>query len=301
MARDNHAQKVLSAGECLDAFRLELERQEKPPHTVRAYVGDVRAFLKHYSEAGGIHFPAGVRPADVRAFLAALRKAGAKPSTQHRRRAGLSSFFILALAKHWCAESPVVGQKLPPVEAPLRRALSPQDLRRYLGTVRVHGTPRDLAVCELLAATAIREDELVRLQLEDVTLSERRGAVTVQGKGMRQRTVPLHRDVRRVLAAWLAVRPNLGSHLFPGRAGAQLHTSTVRRIVDRYERLSGVSGVTPHVFRHTVATDLVRRKKKDLALVQRLLGHKTPATTSVYLAPNLQDLEDAVASLVDDD
>lgn len=303
MTHDNGARSLLSADNLVEQYRLELERQRKPAHTVRAYLGDVRAFLEHFEREGGSHFPGGVRTADVRGFLSALKKNEAKPATIHRRRAGLASFFRWAAAAQHCRDSPMVGlelHRLAPLEQPLRRALDVRDKRRFLRTVKEHGTLRDQAVCELLVATAIREDELVHVKLEDLELGERRGWVTVNGKGSRQRTLPLHRDVRRILATWLAVRPALGDYLFPGRYGDALNTSSIRRLVDKYERLSGVAGVSPHVLRHTTLTELVRRKKQDLALVAAVAGHAKLATTAIYVQPNQQDLEAAVDSLMED-
>ncbi|MFY0584392.1 tyrosine-type recombinase/integrase [Cystobacter fuscus] len=123
----------------------------------------------------------------------------------------------------------------------------------------------------------------------------------MNGKGSRQRTLPLPGDVRRILTAWLAARPALGEYLFPGRYGNALDTSSIRRLVDKYEHLSGVVGVSPHVLRHTTLTELVRRKKQDLALVAAVAGHAKLATTAIYVQPNMQDLEAAVDSLVEDE
>lgn len=303
MTHDNGARPRLSADDLVEEYRLELVRQRKPAHTVRAYLGDVRAFLEHYEHEEGSHFPGGVRTADVRGFLSALKKNEAKPATIHRRRAGLASFFRWAVSAQHCRESPMVGlelHRLAPLEQPLRRALDVHDKRRFLRTIREHGTLRDQAVCELLVATAIREDELVHVKLEDLELGERRGWVKVSGKGSRQRTLPLHRDVRRVLTTWLAARPALGDYLFPGRYGDALNTSSIRRLVDKYERLSGVAGVSPHVLRHTTLTELVRSKKQDLALVAAVAGHAKLATTAIYVQPNMQDLEAAADSLMED-
>ncbi|MCY1083795.1 tyrosine-type recombinase/integrase [Archangium lansingense] len=88
--------------------------------------------------------------------------------------------------------------------------------------------------------------------------------------------------------------------LLPGRYGDALDTSSIRRLVDKYERLSGVAGVSPHVLRHTTLTELARQKKQDLALVAALAGHSKLATTAIYVQPNMQDLEAAVDSLMED-
>ena len=106
--------------------------------------------------------------------------------------------------------------------------------------------------------------------------------------------------MRRVLTTWLAARPALGDFLFPGHYGDALSPSSIRRLVDKYERLSGVADVSPHVLRHTTLTELVRRKKQDLALVATTAGHAKLATTAIYVQPHIQDMEATVDSLMED-
>lgn len=302
MTHDNGARQ-LSPGELVAEYLLELERQRKPAHTVRAYLGDVRSFLAYFEREGGSLFPGGVRAEDVRSYLSALRASEAKPATLHRRRAGLASFFRWAVSAKYCRESPVEGLaavRLAPLRPTQRRALGAKEKERFLASVKEHGTLRDQAVCELLLATAIREDELVHVRLEDVKLGEHSGSVRVQGQGSRKRTIPLHRSVRRALSSWLAARPVLGPFLFPGRYGGALATSSIRRLVDKYERRSGIAGITPHVLRHTTLTELARRKGHDIALVAAYAGHAKPATTALYLQPTQQDMEAAADSLMED-
>jgi integrase/recombinase XerC len=299
MTHDNGA-GLLSTDDVVEEYRRELERQQKPLHTVRAYLGDVRSFRAHFERTGGSPFPGGVHRDDVRSYLAALE---AKPATLHRRHAGLASFFRWAVAAMHCRESPVEGlgaSRLASLAPPLRQGLDVEAKKHFLSAVKEHGTLRDQAVCELLLATAIREDELVLMRLEDVELGEHSGSVSVQGKGSRKRTIPLHRDVRTVLASWLAVRPILGPYLFPGRYGGALATSSIRRLVDKYERLSGAVGVTPRALRHTTLAELARRKGHDISLVAAYAGHAKPATTALYLQPTQQDMEAAANSLLED-
>lgn len=290
MTHDNGA-NLLSTDDLLEEYRRELERQCKPTHTVRAYVGDVRSFRAHFGRADEVPFPSGVRREDVLSYLSTLE---ATPATCHRRRAGLTSFFRWAVVARHCRESPVEGlspARLAPLGPPQRRALGMKEKKRFLATVKEHGTLRDQAVCELLLATAIREDELVHVRLEDVELEERGDRVRVRGKGSRKRTLPLHRDARRALSLWLAAHPALGPYLFPGRYGGALATSSIRRLVDKYERLSGVADVTPRVLRHTTLTDMARREGHDIDRVAAYAGHAKSATTALYLQPTQQNLE----------
>lgn len=302
MAQHKQAHNDLRArGKVLDAFEAELVRTHRPRNTVAAYVADVERFAAAYAAEGGQRFPAAVRPADVREYLSKMRADGSKPATLQRRRAGLVVFFRWAEAVGLVRSTPMVDIPVPAVDPPTRQALRAVELRRLLRAAHQHGSVRDIAIIELFAATGLRVDEMVRLRIEDLELGERRGAVHVLGKGYRQRDVPLHADVRRVLRDWLAARPaSTSPYVFPGRReGGVLNRTTVERLLARFARLAGeLPRISPHVLRHTVGTVLIREEGVDPFAVQRLLGHASVATTQLYTAPDQVDLEDAVGRLV---
>src|SRR3990170_98353 len=119
----------------VEAFERELRREDRPDTTVRAYVGDVRAFHEHYE---GRAFPADVRPEDLRSYLAHLRSDGASVATIRRRHAGLARFFRWTTTAGHTTSSPLAGVDAPPANPPARRALRLTDLRRFLRAVRAH-------------------------------------------------------------------------------------------------------------------------------------------------------------------
>jgi integrase/recombinase XerC len=209
-------------------------------------------------------------------------------------------FFRWAQATALVRSTPMVDIAVPAIDPPTRVALRSSELRRLLRSVHQHGSVRDVAICELLAATGLRVDELARLELKQLELSERRGVVHVVGKGYRKRDIPLHPDIRRTLREWLAARPATTSPLlFPGRSGGPLDRTTIERLLAKYARFAGdLPHVTPDILRHTVGTVLVREHRVDPFAVQRLLGHASVATTQLYTAPDQVDLEDAVNRLV---
>lgn len=298
MTRHNHGKPRLRSADPVADFEAELVRTKRPRNTVSGYVGDVRSFERAFRLAGGHRFPVGVRPEDIRVHLAELRAAGAQPATLKRRRSSLSVFFRWAMATGLARTNPLADLPVPVVPPGVRKALRQKDLRRFLRVVREHGSERDVALCELLANSGVRREEVGQLRLADVVITPRRGSIHVLGKGLRERDVPLNVDVRRVLTAYLEVRPNTGDHLFPGRFGGHLSLSAIDKLVGRFARLAQMDDVTPHVLRHTFATVLLREKRQDLVAVQRLLGHASLATTQRYTAPDEQDLTDAVESLI---
>lgn len=149
---------------------------------------------------------------------------------------------------------------------------------------------RDLAVVELLYASALRVSELTGLNIGDLDFD--RLTVRVRGKGGKERVVPFGIPARRALERWLSGGRELllpqspgtpaDSALFLGVRGGRLGNRTVYSVVSRL--LSDVPGATtagPHTLRHTAATHLLDGGA-DLRAVQELLGHASLGTTQIY-------------------
>lgn len=143
---------------------------------------------------------------------------------------------------------------------------------------------RDRAIMELLFSTGLRVSELCRLD-RDLDLS--RDEFSVRGKGDKVRVVFLSPSAKTAIKEYLAKRGDLEGGLFIsyGRAGKKsdnLTPRSVERIVKGYAIKAGITRkVTPHVIRHSFATDLLENGA-DLRSVQALLGHANIATTQVY-------------------
>ena len=191
------------------------------------------------------------------------------------------------------------------------KALGKQALARLLHKVHESGSRRDAALLELLAATGLRASEAAGLRVGDLELGERHGWVTVRaGKGRKRRRVPLHARARRALWNYLEARgfareealprspaPRAEEALFLSQKGGGMTPYAVWYAVKKYARLAGVEGVTPHTFRHTVATRLVRDPGVDLVTAATFLGHARLDTTARYSRPSEEDLEGAAETL----
>lgn len=145
---------------------------------------------------------------------------------------------------------------------------------------------RDKALLELLFSTGMRVSELVSLS-RDVDLS--RGEFSIRGKGEKVRVVFVSPSSRDAVNAYLEKRTDMDDALFIqfGKASKnakdlRLTARSVERLVKAYAIKSGISKkVTPHVIRHSFATDLLENGA-DLRSVQALLGHANITTTQVY-------------------
>jgi integrase/recombinase XerD len=140
------------------------------------------------------------------------------------------------------------------------------------------------AAAELLFATGVRVAELAAVRDEDIDL--RSGVVAITGKGDRQRRVYIPEgEIRDVLATYRTARDErtreTDAFLVNSRGGAASPQYVRRLIRDLAERASIVKRVTPHMFRHSLATYLLE-EGVDIRYVQRLLGHRSIATTEIY-------------------
>lgn len=146
---------------------------------------------------------------------------------------------------------------------------------------------RDKAILELLFSTGLRVSELCSLNADiDLTRDE----FSVRGKGDKVRVVFLSPGAKAAVAAYLKKRADMGEALFAGYGRAttkgkdttRLTPRSVERIVKQYAVKAGITRkVTPHVIRHSFATDLLGNGA-DLRSVQALLGHANISTTQVY-------------------
>jgi integrase/recombinase XerC len=298
----------------LAAFERHLRSERSlSPHTVRAYVGDVRSLLEHASRAGA-GAPADLGVSELRDWLAIQHQSGAARATLARRGAAVRTFTAFAHHRGWLVTDP--GPRLGTLKT--RRAL-PHVLRQGEMAAVLAGLDqagrraetvtgidaasraeaavalRDAAVLELFYATGIRVSELCGLDAGH--LDHGRRTVRVRGKGDKERTVPVGVPALRAVNRWLdAGRPVLatatsGSALFLGVRGRRLDPRTARRIVhDRLREAGTTRDTGPHGIRHSAATHLLEGGA-DLRSVQEILGHSSPATTQIYTHVSIERLK----------
>ena len=143
--------------------------------------------------------------------------------------------------------------------------------------------------------TGLRVSEAITLTQRDVQLSERKGQVTVRGKGTKQRTVPLNTEARQALQAWLDVRPITADDAvwISTETDCALTVRSVQHVFERYGRAAHVEHLSPHVLRHCFGKNLIDAEV-SLEKVAALLGHSNLNTTRIYITPSEQDLAQAV-------
>jgi len=284
----------------LDGFEKWLVKHDRSVHSIRAYLSDVRQFVtwcvQHSNEPFSLAAVADEHMQDWRDQL----EDQAMPATVNRKLAALSTFFRWAIEAKLATSDPTTNINGVEQQAVAPKALSEATVNKILRKAKESGSLRDHALLELLAATGLRAAEAASLTLGDLSLGERSGWVTVRlGKGRRRRRVPIHLRARKVLNAYLekeqladpTVRAARATEpLFRSRAGEPLTSYALWYTVKKYARLAEVEGVTPHTFRHSVATRLVRDPQVDMVTAATFLGHSRLDTTARYSRPSEDDL-----------
>ncbi len=296
-------------------FNSHLQREDLSALTITGYLADVRLFMdwfeKHNRETFALER---VTPSDAKEYKQfLLNEAHLKANSINRKLASLSALM------RWARESGTI--QVDPTEhlkgirsiqpAPkwldknaqfaLQRAIE-KDLQisqlRYPKRWRTR--QRDASMTIFLLHTGLRLNECTQLRLVDVKLTERKGMVLVQnGKGGKQRSIPLNSEARKALEAWLKVRRSGEEYLWVAvEANDQngLTGRSVQRVLKRYAQDAGLEELTPHILRHTFAKNLVNRGV-GLEKIAVLLGHSSLNTTRIYITPDAKDLELAVEQL----
>jgi len=292
---DNPA--VAVAARWHDHLTRERRRSE---HTVRAYVATAHRLIGflagHLGGPVGAEALAGLKPADLRAFLTVRRAAGLGNASAARELSAVRGFLAFA-ASEAGQEASVPRLKGPKKARSVPRPISPDEAVSLAETVADDAkepwiAARDQAVLMLLYGSGLRVAEALGLTGAALPLGE---ALVVTGKRGKTRVVPLLVPVKEEIERYLALCPwSLAKDqpLFRGARGGPLRGEIVRRAVVRARRALGLSErTTPHALRHSFATHLLGRGA-DLRSLQELLGHASLSSTQIYTAVDAAHLMD---------
>ncbi len=143
---------------------------------------------------------------------------------------------------------------------------------------------RDQAMFETLYATGMRVSEIINVKVSDVNLEEQ--TIRVLGKGNKERIVIINNSAKQALENYidkyrLQLQVELTDYLFLNMKGRKLSRQGFNYILKNYAKEVGISDISPHIFRHSIATHMLNNGG-DLRLIQMLLGHANITTTEVY-------------------
>ncbi|ADQ80152.1 tyrosine recombinase XerD subunit [Paludibacter propionicigenes WB4] len=270
-----------------DEYHLYLKLEKAlSANTIDAYERDLQKLTVYLSEAH-------VKPEEatteiLRDFIIEISSLGIHPRSQARILSSIKSFYHFLIYKDVIdndptelLESPKTGLRLPEVLSlnEIDDIVSAIDLSKPEGQ-------RNKAIIEVLYGSGLRVSELIGLQLSKMYMDE--GYMLVEGKGSKQRLVPMSPQAMKQIELWktdrnlLDIKKGNEDCLFLNRRGSKLTRDMIFKIVKELALLAGIrKNVSPHTFRHSFATHLLENGA-NLRAIQQLLGHESITTTEIY-------------------
>jgi integrase/recombinase XerC len=277
----------------VDSF-LDYVKQKSPSeHTLVNYAVDLRQFLD-FLEGQGIGRLEEVATPALRGYLRGMFGWGYSAASISRKLSALRGFFAYLKETGVLENDPARSLRGPSAPRGLPRALSAESVDAMFKAAleEKETAARDTAILELLYGCGLRVSELAGLKWDDVDIEER--WLYVLGKGSKERRVPFGLCAQKALRALAASRE--GAFVFAGKKGRDaLTVRTVHRVVTGLAARCGLSGVSPHVLRHTCATHLLERGA-PLTFLQEFLGHESMATTQIYLTVSASWMKESYAA-----
>ena len=280
-----------------DAWRIQqfgVSLTAASPHTISAYLSDVNLFIEWVGRQS-IVTPDAVTKDIVRQYIGFLTTMKMAKRTTGRKLAALRRYFGWMVRNQQISIDPTIGVRTPSDTGRLPKVLTNEQLGALLQTDDTEQPDwkiaRDTAVIELLYGSGLRVSELCSLDVDSINVKQL--AVSVMGKGGKERRVPVGEPSLVALKQWVALRTEVVANsstvaLFVNSRGTRLGTRDVRRIIDA----RSLAPTHPHALRHTYATNLLDNGA-DLRAVQELLGHADVATTQRYTHVSKERLKSA--------
>ena len=295
----------------LQDYRDYLHDQDKSEQTIKAYMADLSSFSRWFQQTTGeplnLEY---VTPMEIIDYRNAMLEWGKKPSTINRSLISISSVCQWAQQNDLISNNPAEGIRNVAEEPLAPRALERKEQLGLLRAVRKSGNLRDLAIITMLLHTGMRVSELCNLRVSDIRISTNSNMITVrEGKGTKRRNIPLNSTIISVLKDYLqslssnkqvalitGPNPEQERFLFYGQKRMPLTDRGVRYIIKKYAYEAKIENLSPHVFRHTCAKNLIDAGQ-PIDRVAKILGHSNVNTTAIYTIPTERDLHITMESI----
>jgi len=275
---------------------LKLEKSLSK-HSVEAYLSDLQKLVDY---AGGVEKLLLLKTEDLEAFLCQLRDCGIHARSQARILSGVKSFYRFLLLEDYLQVDPTELVDAPKLGRHLPEVLSVDEIDRIIRCIDLSSKEgqRNKAMLETLYSCGLRVSELVTLKLSNCYFEEE--YLLVEGKGSKQRLVPISQRAIHEIRLWMPDRSALDikkgqeDHVFLNRRGSGLSRSMVFRIIQDLAGLAGITKtISPHTFRHSFATHLLEGGA-NLRVIQQMLGHESIQTTEIYTHMDKTYLRDQI-------
>lgn len=275
-----------------EKFLDSLKLKDYSDETIRGYKSDLKDFNKFLSNRYNTSvYIDEIIVEDIEAYLqylADVRKL--QPKSRNRYLSSVSSMFTYAVKKEWIAKNPaLVVDNAKVIEKP-KVALTEEEIEEL---VEVIDHPVIKTAVIFMAKSGLRVNETINIKKDEIDLAM--NTIHVVGKGGKYREVPIAQSLKPVLIHYLReIRNSDSEYLFATKKTGRLSAQYINReLAMATEKLGWTKKITNHTLRRSFATNLYL-KGVSLVAIQKLLGHESLRTTSIYLNVHQSELHEAV-------
>jgi integrase/recombinase XerD len=287
----------MKLAEAIELFIQYQGMTDRSPSTVAGYRNDLRYFMSYLVENYNCTpYLDDVTSEDISEYLYYLKEElDYKDASRKRKLASLRSFYKYCHRKQFCSYN--VAADIEPVKLK-------QTEKMYLSEIEVQTIvdvvehPLIKLAIQTLYYTGLRISECINLTLADVHF-EKNYIHVINGKGGKDRIIPMSQKLKKLLLDYKENwRPEVTSSSFfcTAKTGGLSRMYVNKVLCKALDKLGWSQEITAHTFRHSFASNLVKNEV-NIVKIQKLLGHTSLVTTSVYTHTKLSELEEAVNSL----
>ncbi len=273
-------------------------------NSVAAYLRDVEKLISYFAIKEITLGPAEVTTTQLEDFIFWINGLGLEANSQARLISGLKAFYKYLLIEDIISDDPTSLLEGPRLRRKIPEVLHYDEIQAMIATIDLshpHGV-RNRAMLETLYACGLRVSELINLRLSNLYFDLE--LIKVIGKGNKERLVPIGQEAKKHINLYQEgvrrvqnnIHPDHENILFLNRRGKGLSRVMVFMIIKEAAKAAGIEKpVSPHTFRHSFATHLIKGGA-DLRAVQDMLGHESITTTEIYTHLDTDFLRETILS-----
>ena len=268
-------------------------------NSVKAYLRDLNKIANYFEneELG----PLQLNLFRLEKCLRDLQNHGLSTRSQARLISSLRAFYKYLILEDYIDQNPAELLEGPKLDQKLPEYLEEEEVSAMIDSIdrsKPEGM-RNVAIFETLYACGLRVSELVGLRISDLFFKE--DLIRVVGKGNKERLVPINSLAQKMIELYrqevrvhLPVKKGSEDILFLNRRGSALSRAMIFNLVKDAASAAGIrKTISPHTFRHSFATHLVKHGA-DLRAVREMLGHESITTTEIYTHLSQQQLRETI-------
>jgi len=258
-------------------------------HTIQNYIRDVKKLISYIDKKKITCTPIEINEDLIQQFIYTIAKK-ISPRSQARIISGLRSYFDYLIFENYRESNPTDLIETPKIGVKLPDTLSEQEINSLISAIDLSKAEgeRNRAMLETMYSCGLRVSELIDLKISDLFFDE--GFIKIVGKGNKERFVPIHSSAQNYIMLYmneirshLSIKKGFEDTLFLNRRGKSLSRQMIFMILKALAiKINLNKKISPHTFRHSFATHLLKNGA-DLRAIQQMLGHESITTTEVYV------------------